>query len=256
MNNISFYNTFSFKRYSYTGYRHTDNSRGITTHYVGLITSGKVRFVSDRREELVLREGDYFYLPKDMRYHSYWSGDASKQDGIEWYSFSFEYFPLETDVRYKAQKLSPSEQQKRIFEQIASDMRVSAKTVGWLYVFLGELITDMEPTERAVTDALLTKAMRYISEHPDLKVPELAKHCGISESGLYAFFKKNVGATPIEVKNRMKADEAVVLLESTGLSVEQISARLGFSTSAYFRKVIKEQTGKTPLRIRKEAKNI
>ncbi len=256
MNNISFYNTFSLKRYSYTGYRHTDNSRGITTHYIGRIISGKARFVSDRREELVLREGDYFYLPKDMRYHSYWNGDVSKQDKVEWYSFSFEYFPSESDVRYKAQRLYPSEDLRQIFEQIAEDMKVSARTVGWLYVFLGQLIEDMEPTERAVTDALLTRAMRYISEHPDLKVPELAKHCGISESGLYAFFKKNVGATPIEVKNRMKADEAVVLLESTGLSVEQISARLGFSTSAYFRKIIKEQTGKTPLKIRKEAKII
>ena len=44
MNNISFYNSFAFKRYSYSGYRHTDNSGGITTHYVGQMLSGKVRF--------------------------------------------------------------------------------------------------------------------------------------------------------------------------------------------------------------------
>lgn len=256
MNNISFYNSFTFKRYSYSGYRHTDNLGGITTHYVGQMLSGKVRFVSDSREELVLRAGDYFYLPRNMRYHSYWYGDPEADNRIEWFSFGFEHFPSESDTRYKAQRLFPSEQGEAAFGQIAKTMTVTAQTVGWLYVFLGELLGGMELTEGAVTDALMTRAMRYISEHPDMKVPELAKHCGMSESGLYAFFKKKVGATPIDVKNRMKADEAVVLLESTGLSVEQISERLGFSTSAYFRKVIKEQTGKTPMRIRKEAKFI
>ncbi|MBQ9134449.1 MAG: helix-turn-helix transcriptional regulator [Clostridia bacterium] len=256
MNNIFFYKTFSFKSYAFKKYRHTDNAKGIAAHYVGQMIHGKARIVSDTREELVLLPGDYFYLPKNMRYHSYWYGDPQQDDRIEWSSFSFEYFPSENDKRYRAQKLFPTEEAEEAFKKLAASRTVSAGSVGQLYVFLGAVLETMEPAERAVSDALVTRARAYISEHPNFKVPELAKHCGISESGLYAFFKSHMDMTPICLKNRMKAEQATVLLESTGMSVEEISTRLGFSTSAYFRKVIKEQTGKTPLQIRKEAKFI
>ena len=85
---------------------------------------------------------------------------------------------------------------------------------------------------------------------------ELARHCNMSESGIYAFFKKHMQDTPIGVKNRIKARRAVTMLETTNLSVEEISESLGFSSSAYFRKKIKEITGKTPQKIRKEARMI
>ena len=58
------------------------------------------------------------------------------------------------------------------------------------------------------------------------------------------------------MKNKIKTERAVILLESTDDSVEKISEKLGFSNAAYFRKTIKRYTGMTPMKIRKNAKHI
>ena len=88
--------------------------------------------------------------------------------------------------------------------------------------------------------------------HPDFKVGDLARHCSMSESGLYAFFREYAGTTPIDMKHRMKVEQAIGLLATTDLSIEEISDRLKFSSAAYFRKIVKEQTGKTPSALRRE----
>lgn len=86
-------------------------------------------------------------------------------------------------------------------------------------------------------------------------MPELARHLGMSESGVYAFFR-SFATTPIEVKNSVLAERAVALLSSTDLSVEEICGRLELSSSAYFRKVIRDFVGKSPTEIRREVRSI
>ena len=108
---------------------------------------------------------------------------------------------------------------------------------------------DADPRER-----LYQRAYAYISDHPELRVPDLARHLGMSESGLYAFFRSYAHATPIEIKNRIQVEKAISLLRSTDISVEEISERCGFSSVAYFRRIVLHHTDKTPTRIRKEAR--
>jgi len=47
--------------------------------------------------------------------------------------------------------------------------------------------------------------------------------------------------------------KSIDLLQTTDLPIEEISGMMGFSSSSYFRKVLKEHTGKTPHEIRKDA---
>ena len=84
-----------------------------------------------------------------------------------------------------------------------------------------------------------------------LSVPALARHCHMSESGLYAAFREIKGCTPIEMWHRVQSERAVELLLSTDLSIEEICAKLGFCSASYFRKVLRVTTGKTPREIRK-----
>ena len=55
------------------------------------------------------------------------------------------------------------------------------------------------------------------------------------------------------MKHRLQTEKAVTLLTATDLSVEEISSQLGFSSAAYFRRVLRQITGKTPREIRKTA---
>ena len=97
---------------------------------------------------------------------------------------------------------------------------------------------------------LFSKARHYIYRNTEFKVSDLARYCGMSESGLYAFFRSYANTTPIEEKKRILVQKAITLLVSTDLTVESIAARLGFDSIAYLRKIIKAQTGRTPSEIR------
>ena len=105
------------------------------------------------------------------------------------------------------------------------------------------------PTESKA--ALLAKAKEYMASCKNFRVAELARHLGMSETSVYGFFR-NLGTTPINVKNEILLEEAKRLLCQTDLSVEQICGRVGFSSVAYFRKIVKESTGKNPLQLRRE----
>lgn len=88
----------------------------------------------------------------------------------------------------------------------------------------------------------------------DFTMKDVATHCKISESGLYPIFQKVFQKTPLEMKQEILCEKAVQLLTTTDLSVEEISNRLLFSSSSYFRKILRKYTGKTPREIRKESR--
>lgn len=251
MNNILFFKSFKFRLISHKRRTHTDNSRGIDSHFLARMKSGSGRIVTLDGVELHLREGDVFYLPLGLSYNSYWT--PSEIDGtVEWESYGFIYFPDNADRRYSMKVLAPSKTALSLLDRLSESMTVSAASVGLLYSFLGEIMPQLEQTCNDPKAALLSRASEYILKDPDFRVPELARHCGMSESGLYAFFKSYANISPIGMKNKLQIEKAVELLGSTDLSVEEISDRLNFCSVAYFRKVFKEITGKTPSAIRKE----
>ena len=68
---------------------------------------------------------------------------------------------------------------------------------------------------------------------------------------MYSLFKKRVGTTPNDFRQRVLCDMGIELLLTTDKKVEEISDMLSFSSGSYFRKVLKKQTGATPREIRK-----
>jgi AraC family transcriptional regulator of arabinose operon len=249
MDNALFYNSFGFRILSAKKYRHTDNSRGIDRHFLARMQRGTARFVTSAGEEMRVAPGDVFYLPLGLCYHSFWT----PEDGVvEWESYAFQYFPDRSGKRYAMQKLAWSAEMTSHLDALAADLRVSPTSVSHLYAVLGEALPSLRETEQDPKKKLYAKARGYIHAHPHLRVSELARHCGMSESGLYAFFKSYANTTPIAEKNRILAGRAITLLGSTDLPIEQISERVGFQSVAYFRRILREVCGKTPTEIRRE----
>ena len=249
MDNTLFYNSFGFRMLSAKKCRHTDNSRGIDCHFLARMQRGTARFVTCSGEEMELAAGDVFYLPLGLCYHSYWTPlDGS----VEWESYAFLCFPDRSGKQYAMQRLEASTALHASLDALAADMRVSPKSVAHLYAALGEALPRMRESTPDPRRDLYAKARSYIHAHPDLRVPELARHCGMSESGLYAFFKSYAGTTPITEKNRILAGRAVTLLGTTDLPIEVISERVGFQSVAYFRRIVKAEYGRTPTELRRE----
>ncbi len=247
MDNVQFSKSFAFNGYSFKQSRHTDNSCGTRFHHIGVIKKGSaVLDLGDERHEFF--EGDVFYTPLGCRYHSYWSGEK-----IEYDSYAFLHFISEGEA-YGVQRLTLTPEARSALDYLNGHKEVTTRTVGALYLLLGEAQPFMQPSVRDGRRETLAEAMRYMREDVGMSVPELARLLHMSESGLYALFSEQ-GTTPVTEKNRIRVEQARELLESTDLSVEEISERLGFSSAAYFRKVFRTQTGQTPSVVRRTLRN-
>lgn len=252
MDQMQFYNSFAFRTLCYQGQRHTDNSAGIACHFLARMRCGSGRIVPLYGEPLQLSAGDVFYLPRGLRYHSYWYGDPAADGRVEWESHRFDLLPAKENA-LALQTVAASADVHALLDRLAAEGEVTVRSVGLLYLVMGELMPLMKRQTLPAGEVFAAKARAYIEAHPDFRVTELARHCGMSESGLYAFFKRHLGTTPLGLRNRIKVERAAVLLEETDLSVEEIAWRLSFGNAACFRKIVKEVTGKTPIAIRREA---
>ena len=76
-------------------------------------------------------------------------------------------------------------------------------------------------------------------------VEPLAVAIGMSRMHLNRKVKSMTGLTPIELIRIVRLRRAAELL-LTGLSVSEVSDRVGFDTAAYFSKVFKDQYHLTP----------
>ena len=85
----------------------------------------------------------------------------------------------------------------------------------------------------------------------DLSVAEVAKRCNVSETGLYAEFRK-LGTTPVKYRMEEQIKRAEKLLVTTDLTALEISEICGFSSEAYFYRVFRRLTGKTTREVRYE----
>lgn len=246
MNNIQFYNSFYFFECNFKRSHHTDNSRGTKCHHIGYIKSGEAEFhAGDKIYKF--SSGDVFYTPTGCKYHSYWAGDCICYD-----SYAFSLFPLSSGEEFDIQKLNMTKKAWDALHALSANKSLGCASVAMLYTLLSEVIPAMTPKEKDAQSAALSRALAFLREDISLDVPKLAKKMGMSLSALYALFKDKLDSTPITEKNRIRTEMAKELLINTDLSVEEISAKLGFSTAAYFRKILHTFYGKTPRQIRKE----
>lgn len=216
------------------------------------IISGKVRIIS-AQEDLQLQQGDYFFIPKGLKYRVYWSCENGK---IEFSSFGFTLFPLARHADLRPQKLDCSPEEIALFRELERDNEVNPSSVGSLYRFLGAVLPKMSVSPRSKSDLILDAALAFMHSNLGYTIADVARHCGISECNLFIKFRKHLGKTPVEIRHQILSEKATKLLATTDLSIEEISSQLGFSSSSYFRKILKATTGQTPTQIRNSQRQL
>ena len=95
--------------------------------------------------------------------------------------------------------------------------------------------------------ALLKQAIEKMNSclETNLSIVELADSMNISLSSLKRLFKKYTGMSVYKYYLTLKTRLATTLLQG-GMSVGEVSARLGFSSPAYFSATYKREAGKNP----------
>lgn len=248
MNEIIFAQGFSFNQCRINRSSHTDARAGKHAHYLAYMRTGFGHLAGEDRI-IDVKPGDFFYIPSACPYQSWWRGE----DIVIWDSYAFQYFPKpDGDIYYPMQIIPPTDDAHEILEKLSANMHISISSIGLFYQLLGSLQKNMVIAPESRKHAIVSSAENYMYQHTGFLAADVARHCGVSESGLYAAFREVRGYPPSQAKHRLKIEKAIQLLTSTDLPIESISEQLGFSSSIYFRKIFSEQTGKTPREIRKE----
>lgn len=97
---------------------------------------------------------------------------------------------------------------------------------------------------------LISPAVEYLRAHLfdcDLRVGELHRLCGISDTYFRRVFKANYGVTPQEyVTNKRLAQAASIIGSGEFRCVQQVALSVGYSDALYFSRVFARQYGKCP----------
>ena len=98
------------------------------------------------------------------------------------------------------------------------------------------------------TAVRVERCIAYMVQHLDrpLQVATLAAQAKVSPSHFFALFKRRIGSAPMDYFTRLRMQRACRLLEDTGLSIKEISSKLGYDDQFYFSRVFKSINGVAP----------
>ena len=103
---------------------------------------------------------------------------------------------------------------------------------------------------------LLNRIVEIVDQRlgePDFDVNALARELNMGRSSFFTKVKNLTGMTPSEFMQNQRINRAATLLrEQPDLLVNEISDRLGFSSTVYFSRCFKAKFGVSPAQFRKK----
>lgn len=96
-------------------------------------------------------------------------------------------------------------------------------------------------------DTLAERILRYLNTHPEaVTLKEVAAHFSYHPNYISALLHRELGKTFSEIVLERRMDRAVILLQGTTLSVEEIASMLGYSNTSNFYKAFREYYQTSP----------
>jgi AraC-like DNA-binding protein len=94
----------------------------------------------------------------------------------------------------------------------------------------------------------ITKSVEFMKGHvrEPLKIATLAALVNLSRSHYTTLFRRVTGYAPLSYLNHLRMQRAVQLLNTTNLSIKQISEQLGFSDQFYFSRAFRKMHNHSP----------
>ncbi len=247
MNKNNLITVFGFYKHTYQNIHSAGPSIFFDRPCIGYIKKGYAKFLYNGKT-FYAYEGDLIYIAFETKYKSIWYGAPD----IEWYSIEFDFCSKASFNNYRFQILKnyPAE----LFEKMNETYEKSPLlSVSHFYGLLDDIYKKMQTSALPAAFSTIEPAIEYLENNyqKTVSVKALAKMCHISESGFYKLFKQTTGVTPVEYKHNIMIQHAIDLLSHSSIAIEEISQRVGFSSSNYFRKVFFELTDKKPRELRK-----
>ncbi len=130
-------------------------------------------------------------------------------------------------------------------------------------VFAARVAATLGDTPRAQTipsghlaDAVVLKIEEYVrgNLHSSLTLKDIAEYVGYSPYYLHRAFRQRTGKRLFEYVAELRMELAMKLLRSTDWSVARIAVETGFSDASHLSRLLRKNTGLTPVQYRQSAR--
>ena len=225
------YRTCSLKHRRYSGFIY--------------VISGECTFQS-HEEEISLVSGGLIYLPEGTRHTMTVNSGA-----IEFYRIDFNVTVGDEVALFSDRPIKLADTASGKCRQIMEELRAECEHADNSVVKTEKLCALLAAIFLSPTPAYgnkLEAAIRYLEEHycESIRCRDLAALSFLSTAQFYNLFRVQVGTTPLEYRDRLLLRHAKSLLETSEITVTEISEQLGFSDIAYFSRFFKKHTGLSP----------
>lgn len=197
-------------------------------------------------KQIELKEGDVWFLPKGKPYVSNWSVDKDGEVEFYFIQFDVDVFSNEYDTFQKFSMPQIRELFCKIYEGGGK-----LKILSLFYDLLDKVEPFLKKSDSEHYKTVMP-ALEYLYDNftSNVKIETLASLCSLSQSRFYTVFKLALGVSPIEYKNGIKLSHAVDMIKS-GSTLEDVCDKLGFSSPAFLRRLVKKRFNITPKEIKK-----
>lgn len=238
--------------------------KGLTSHQFLYTVKGRgVLNVQDKK--YILGKNSLLYLPPGLPHEYYpengeWNtcwmvfrGDFLK-DIMNTMGFRSEMVAVNVDLA-SFEKIFA-----RIYGLASDNLHNSEKCSVLIYnsVLIARDIFDGKNTENNTGNQIVDEAVRYINEHTgyDITLGELSGLSGVSPQYFDRVFRQRLDMRPMEYVSRVKIAKAKAMLLDHGVTITEISEKLGYTSPTYFGIVFRKYEGISPSEFRKNGGNI
>ncbi len=245
---------------------YTYNHKVPNEYHVHFILEGKgVLEINDKLYHL--KKDDIFLIPKDHPIH-YFADDENPWEYM-WITFDGEmaatylsHMELTADTPVIHSTI-PNKVYMPIIQKILDTNELTfaneIKRVGFLYEIISTIIDAQSAVRREKKQydysgaTYVDYALQYIKFNYDhIKVNDIAQYIGINRSYLTAIFKKQLNISPQEYLVSFRLKKAAELLKTTNMSIQDVSASIGYENALTFSKMFKQTYGICPKNYRNQ----
>ena len=154
--------------------------------------------------------------------------------------------------------LYPKENGPEILACMEKMLREHAQEYGTIanfYILLQTMkncVKEQQKQKEQPQQDYVKKIRRYIEYRyaEDVKVSELAEHCGLNRSYMTKCFTEEMGISPKEYLMQYRMQKAKELLKKAELPVSNVAYAIGYSDPLAFSKMFRKREGMSPLEYR------
>lgn len=239
-------------------------------HSYGPIVRGKfiLHYVVDGQgklcmhgKEYAMQGGEIFVIyPQEL---AYYEADETTPWRYLWVIFDgskAEEILRSIGITEEQPMLYPEERNTEILscmEKLLYECEQELSTIGNMYALLQTMKNQTLVQQKSKTPPqqdYIEKIKRYIEYRyaEDVKVSELAEHCGLNRSYMTKCFTEDTGVSPKEYLMQYRMKKAKELLKNSELPISNVAYTVGYSDPLAFSKMFKKREGVSPLEYREK----